>query len=151
MKSQTSQLQRDAWLLSGTKARFLSCIFFQRQHHLSFLSINIIHGHHIQMFLAFLQQSLFIDCFLEELKISIVLLISIYTFYSALFQFQRKCCSFFYMKDSNMEDFSLCDYGTEEKLDGFCFVSANTQGPVQRCLNSVDQSAVTIVIISPRM
>ena len=30
------------------------------------------------------------------------------------------------MKDSNMEDFSLCDYGTEEKLDGFCFVSANT-------------------------
>ena len=39
------------------------------------------------MFLAFLQQSLFIDCFLEELKIFIVLLISIYTFYSALFQF----------------------------------------------------------------
>ena len=28
MKSQISQLQRDGWLLSGTKARFLSCIFF---------------------------------------------------------------------------------------------------------------------------
>ena len=34
------------------------------------------------------------------------------------------------MKDSSMEDFNLCDFCTEEKLDGFCFVSANTQGPI---------------------